>query len=465
MAIRDQLAEFACNLRFEDLPRDVVDFTWLLIAGQVGMTTVSIHVDPEIRAGVYETGIPAYFKEMGGKKESTLATQGCKVPCLNAAFSNTSLSFGAFDSMHRATLHIANFIPATIAVAEREHASGKDLILATVAGCEVMARVGLALGADEVYRRGFHPTSLCAPFGCAVAAGKLMGLEKEAMAEAISIAAVLGAGARPWPQFPKNPHTTRVQVGRAAQAGVHAPLLARAGINGIREIFEDPTGFLKAHSPDPDLAKLTAGLGTDYEIKKTTMKRFSLGTYIIPGVEAVLEVQRKHGIRGEDVAGMTFKLPSAVVPLVGAPGYPSGDAFGAISKSSRYILAFTAYKGLDGVQYSLAYKDLANVNDPRHIDLFKRIDVIPGPELDQFFPGTWPCVLTVKTKDGQEFTQAHDGSVKGSPENPFTREDVETRFKKVVAPVLSGARAGRMLRLLRGLEDLSDVAPLARLMG
>lgn len=464
MAIRDELADFSYGLKYGDLPPDVVEFTHLLISGQIGMTTASTTIDPEIRDAVYDKGIPLFFKEMGGKEEATLVTQGCKVPLVNAAFSNTSLSFGAFDSMHRATLHISCFIPAAVAVAEMRHASGKDLVLAIVAGCEVMARVALALGADSVYNRGFHPTSLCAPFGCAVAAGKLLGLTRDRMAEAISIAAVLGAGARPWPQFPRNPHTTRVQVGRAAQAGVLAALLARNGVAGIKEIFEGRGGFLTAHSPDPDLAMVTRGLGTEYEIKQTTIKRFSVGTYIIPGLESLLFLLKENRIAADTIAGMTFKLPTELVPLVGAPGYPSGEAFGAISKSSRYILSFTAYKGEEGIQYSLDYKKQSNLQDPRIISLFKTVDVFPEPDLDKFFPGTWPCILTLKTKDGREFTHTHNGAIKGSPENPFTAADVEARFHKVVAPVLPKPKADRMFDLLRHLTEIDDVSELAGLM-
>lgn len=464
MAIRDQLADFSYNLKYADLPPDVVEFTRLLISGQVGMTTASITIDPEIRDGVYDRGIPQFFKKMGGIEEATLVTQGCKVPLINAAFSNTSLSFGAFDSMHRATLHISCFIPATLAVAEMQHASGKDLILATVTACEVMARAALALGADSVYNRGFHPTSLCAPIGCAVAAAKLLGLTRDEMAEAISIATVQGAGARPWPQFPRNPQTTRVQVGRAAQAGVLAALLAHQGVFGIKEIFEGRGGFLTAHSPNPDLARMTQGLGTEYEIKQTTMKRFSIGTYIIPGIESLISLLKEHRIAAENIAGMTYKLPTELVPLVGAPGYPSGEAFGAISKSSRYILAFTAFKGLDGIQYSLDYKKLSNLGDPRIVSLFKTIDVIADRELDKFFPGTWPSILTIRTRDGREFTRVHDGSIKGSPENPFTSEDVEARFLKVVAPTLPKAKADRMFSILRGLKETKDVSELVGLM-
>ncbi|MBI4334006.1 MAG: MmgE/PrpD family protein [Chloroflexi bacterium] len=461
MTIRDELAEFCFALRYEDLPRDVVEFTRLLLMDQIGLTAVAGTMNPEVE----HLKIPELFREMGGVEESSLVTEGCKVPCLNAAFSNTAISFGGFDGFHRAALHLpCSLVPATVAVADREHASGKELILATVAGAEIMARVGLALGASQVYNRGFHPTSLCAPIGCAVAAGKLLGLGRDELAQAISIAAVQGAGAPPWPQFPKSPHSDRAQLGRAAQSGVLAALLAQIGVIGISAIFEDPRGFLRAHSEKPEPEKLTKGLGEAYEVTQTTLRRFGVGMYSIPGIEVLLDILHRHQVRGEDIERMTFRLPSAVVSLVGSPGYPSGDATGAASKSSRYVLAFTAYHGEEGISFTRAYKTEANLKDPRHIDLFKRIDVVAEPELDKFFPGTWPAILTVRTRDGREFSRTHNGAVKGSPENPFTAQEIEMKFTKVVAPRLPKQRCDQMLDILRRLEETNDVSCLAALM-
>ncbi|MBI4335003.1 MAG: MmgE/PrpD family protein [Chloroflexi bacterium] len=461
MAIRDQLAEFASALRFEDLPRDVVEFTRLLIMDEVGLTAAGVARNPEVA----HLDIAGFFKELGGKEESSLVTQDCKVPCINAAFSNTALSFGPFDPMHRSTIHLSSFVPAVIAVAERQRASGKDLILATVTGFEVMARVGVALGASHVYNRGFHPTSICAPFGCAVAAGKLLGLGRDALAEAISIAAVQGAGAPPWPQFPKNPHSNRVQVGRAAQGGVLAALLAQMGVVGIRDIFEDSRGFLYAHSSNPDPARLTGDLGAVYEMKQTTISRFGVGIYIIPGIEVLLDLLREHRIRAEDIVRMTYKLPTAVVPLVGASGYPSGDAIGAASKSSRYVLAFTACEGEDGILLNLEYETVAALMDLRHKELFKLVDVVAEPGLDKLFPGSWPCILTIRTVDGGEFSRFHQGVVKGSPGNPLTSQEVEQKFNKVtLMGGLLRQKCEQMLHTLRRLEEAPDVSGLVGLM-
>ncbi len=462
MSIRDQLAKFCFDLKFDDLPADVVESTRLLITDQVGLTTAAARINPELE----EMGFARFIKALGGKEESSLVTEGCKVPCINAAFSNAALSFGGFDGMHRAALHLpCSLVPATIAVAERQGASGKDLILATVVGAEIMARAGLALGASDAYNRGFHPTSLCAPFGCAMSAGKLLRLSQDEMAEALSIAAVQGAGVRPWPQFPKPPHTSRVQVGKAAQSGVLSAFLAHMGTAGINNIFEHPAGFLGSHSANPNPARLTEGLGTSYEVKQVTLKLFGVGIYIIPGVESLIEIIKKHDVAPENIAKIVFKLPNAVIPLVGAGGYPSGKSGGAgASKSSKYVLAVTAYKGEQGMLLNRDYQNFEEVSDPRYAKLFNQVDIVGDSELDKFFPGTWPSTLTVTTGDGREYSHRHDGSVRGSPEKPLGQKDVEAILAKVAAPALPRAKFDRLLKLLRNLEHVDNVAEIASIM-
>ncbi|MBI4333618.1 MAG: MmgE/PrpD family protein [Chloroflexi bacterium] len=85
-------------------------------------------------------------------------------------------------------------------------------------------------------------------------------------------------------------------------------------------------------------------------------------------------------------------------------------------------------------------------------------------ELDKFSPGKWPCVLTVRTRDGREFTRFHDQPAKGEPQNPFTPREIEAKFRKVVSPVLKPDKLDRLLDILRRLEDVDDISELASLM-
>ena len=182
-------------------------------------------------------------------------------PCTSAAFTNTAMGFTGIDAWHkRSTLHVpAIMFSAAIAVAERERACGLKLIESLIAGVEIMVRISEALAPRNLYQRGFHPTSVCSPFGCAVSAGKLLNLDKAQLAEAISTAAVQGAGSSIW-SGTSTPPTFLIQLGRIAESGVLSALVAEQGCYGVDRIFEDPRGFPISYSGEVEPAKFTDGL-------------------------------------------------------------------------------------------------------------------------------------------------------------------------------------------------------------
>ena len=328
MTIRNELSELCLNLSFDALPEDVVEHTKVCLMDQIclmvaGQTTF-LEDYPDIAK---------FMNTLGGKEESTIVGTGDKIPCLHATLVNTAVGVStSFDAMHKsAILHLpAALFPATIAVAEKQKASGRDLILAIVAGTEIMARIGICLGPRNAYARGFHPTSICGPFGCAAAAGRLLGLGKGEMAEALSIAAVQAAGSSVWAGA-VYPATWSFQIARAAQSGVLSAMLAQIGFCGVDNIFEDERGFLNAHSESPDPTKLTEGFGRSYEITELTLKRFGVGIYILTSIETLLEMLETYEITADKIEEITVKLPTVVIPLVGFPEYRENRATAYVS--------------------------------------------------------------------------------------------------------------------------------------
>ncbi len=458
MAIQQELAKYCTHIKFDTLPEDVVQHAKLHIMNQICLMVVGPKIFLEDHPDLLQ-----FVKELGGIEESSIVGLSGKYPCLNAVLVNSAIGVTAgFDAIHRGTIiHLPGALfPAAIAVAERQKASGRDLILAIVVGTEIMARVGLALGARNTYALGFHPTSVCAPFGCAVATGKLLGLSEGELAHALSIAGVQAAGSSVWAGA-ITPFSWRFQIGRSAQSGVLAAMLAQIGCDGVNMIFEDQRGFLAAHSKSPDLKKLTDGLGKSYEIKELTLKKFQIGIYNNTSVEALLDMLEKYKITADDIEEMTVKLPTVVMPLVGYPEYPENQS--AARKSTRYVLAVTAIMG-DQIAYNVELSGTQNREDPRVIDLFKRIDVAGDPELDKVYPEKKSCILTIRTKDGKQFTQRNDGPFKGDPENPLSQDDVEMLFNRITIPILGKEKASQIISSIKQLDKLGDVSMLVGLL-
>lgn len=456
MSIRHELAEFCAETTFDALPDDIVQHSKVCLMDNVANMIVG--------AKVYSEDYPNIVKfigALGGKKESTILGLGGKFPCLNAALANTTVGNVGFDAIHKNTvIHMPwVLLAATIAVAEMQKAGGRDLISAIVVGAETMIRVGISLGTRNMYALGFHPTSICGPFGCAVAAGRLLQLSDKELAESLSIAGVQAAGSSVWPGAVR-PATARFQVGKAAQSGVMAAMLAQIGFTGIDKIFEDERGFLTGHSKSPDPAKLTEGLGERWEIKGLIFKRFAFGNLILTSVEALLEMLHKYEITADKIEEITLKLPTTIMPLVGSPDYPKNRAAALVN--ARYALAVNACMG-DLAAYSAALSGAEARKKPQVISLFGRINIVGDPVLDEVFPDKEPCILTIKTKDGRQFSQRDDGPVKGDPDNPLSAEEIQTKFNRLITPILGENRANEIVSTIKQLHCLDDVSKLVDL--
>ncbi len=457
MSIRHELSQFCAKLTFDVLPEDVVQHTKLCILDELPLLIAG--------PGAFSEDYPDFANfvgELGGKEECSIVGLGGKFPCLNATLANTTIGTNtAFGAIHKSTIiHLPEVLfPAAIAVAERQKASGKDLILAIVIGAEIMGRVGISLGTRNTYARGFHPTSICGPLGCAAAAGKLLRLSEGELAEAFSIAGVQAAGSSV--HAAEYPFSWSFQIGRAAQSGILAAMLAQRGFGGLDMIFEDARGFLTAYSESSDTKKLTEGLGQTYEIKELILKRFGVGVYMMTGIECLLQMLQNHQISTEEIEEITVKLTTVVMPLVGFPEYPENRAGAQVS--CRYILAATALMGSQ-IAYDIDLSAEKNRKDPRVIDLFNRTHVAGDPELDKVFPEQKSCILTIRTKDGRQFTQRNDGPFKGDPENPLSEADIETKFNTMTIPVLGQERASQIISSIKQLDKLGDVSKLVDLL-
>ena len=181
-----RLAQFAYDLGYETLPRDVVERTKLLILDTAGIMVRArndVESTPSMVRAIIALGLDNGECAVPGDT-ATYAPSA-------AALLNGTLAHSLdFDDTHaEASLHSsAPIVPAALAAAEMTGASGKDLIAACVAGYEIQIRLSLALGPSDHYDRGYHPTATCGIFGAVAAAGKLLGMDVDQIESAFGIA-------------------------------------------------------------------------------------------------------------------------------------------------------------------------------------------------------------------------------------------------------------------------------------
>ena len=215
-------------------------------------------------------------------------------------------------------------MPPALAVAQERGADGRALIAAFVAGNEVMIRIGRATGHTNE-ARGFHAPGTTGPFGAAVAAGHLLRLDAAAMTNALGIAGSLAGGLL---EFARGDGgmVKRLHLGRASEAGVLAASLAADGFAGPRTVLEGEFGFLKVFCTKWDEAELTRGLGEEFVVSSTVLKRYPCHATAHAAVRAVRDLQAEHGFTGAEVEAITVTGTRAHDRAPQHPGARRSDA-------------------------------------------------------------------------------------------------------------------------------------------
>ena len=449
-ATRD-LARFGATLQYSDIPAEAVERIKLSILDSVGCCLygatlpwtrkVAELADVERAHGV------ASFIGMGRKSSASLA-------CL---VNGTSGHAFELDDIHKESIIHAGSIatPVALALAEMQaNASGKDVITAMVAGYEIGHRVGSA-ATMSLFFRGFHPQGTSGAFVAAATAARALDLDRDRFQHALGIVGSQGGGLM---AAQEGAMVKRFHSGRAAQSGVYSALLAREGFTGIPDVLEAPYGgYLSTHSDEPNPARLTEGLGTRWETLQVGYKPHASVTSIHTALDGLGEIMREHDLAADDIA----KLETGLSPMthVHCAWEYKAQGVTAAQMNLYYGLAVIA---LDGVAFTEQYQE-SRLRDPNILDFITRVSAYVDPEIEKMGAKSRHAArVKVTTRGGRMFEKLLLDR-RGSPENPLSREEIERKFRHVVAPCVDAARAERIVECvarLEMLEDLGELVPL-----
>jgi 2-methylcitrate dehydratase PrpD len=440
------LAQFASDLSFEAVPKKTIDFSKMIVLDAVGALLAASQ--PKYPAGEI---LAAFAKTVGGAEEASVIGKGFKSSCVHAALVNGTMGYACDIEPHHveAITHTpAIMIPASLAVGEREGATGAEFLLAVILGIDIACRVSLALDARKLYARGFHPTAIAGSFGAAVTAGRLFGLRPERLQIALGLAGNQTSGLLSWKQ--DGTETSRpFNPGIAARNGVTAALLASMGFGGPPEIFEGHYHIFDAYSDGVlNLEPLTSELGKRFAITEHAFKLYACCSFLHPGLDAFLRILTDEQLAMSDIAAVTLRFPSAGAYLI--------DGLDLRSHSAQYVFAIAASRR--GVMFDDILNDRrSEAGISRFIE---RVQVVSDPELDRDFPDCYTSIVEVDTKDGRRFSN-RVVYAKGTPENPLTWDDVVEKFLLLTAPFVADSAARKIIDLIREIESLSNVRKLA----
>jgi len=360
---------------------------------------------------------------------------GCAIAGLPGAFGAESAALAngglshivEMDDLDRASItHPGTVvIPAALAVAQRERASGAQFLRAVIIGYEVLTRVGAAVGKSHYYY--FHNTATCGTFGAAAAAAYLPGLNEQQTVWALGNAGTMSAGL--WEFNADGAMSKHLHAGRAAQSGVLAADLARRGFSGPRAILEGERGFFAATSRDATPDRVIAGLdpeAPDWRIGGVSIKPHASCRHTHPAVDAALAIraQMADRIAPADVSRIEIETYQAALDLCdnAAPVTPYQAKF-----SLHYCVASALVRGHAGLADFLPERIAA----PALAPLMAATRLRHSPEFESRYPRQWPSNVTVAFANGRVISQTID-SPKGDPENALSQAELEAKFTQML---------------------------------
>src|SRR5688572_11155965 len=297
MNATQRLARFAVELSYREIPAEVIDRVKACI-----LDTLAVSVYGSTKP--WSQTVSKLVRETGARGRSTVFGGNWKAQAAQATLANgvTAHAF-ELDNVRQpgAGVHpgATAFLPA-LAMAEERKADGKSLLTAFVAACEVVSRIGVAAG-NSLERRGFHAPALTGTFGGAVAAGRLVGLNEQQMVNALGIAGSYSGGLIEFSRCREGAMVKRLHLGKAAEGGVTAALLASRGFDGPESVLEGKFGFCQTFSDSPKLDYLTHRLGREFETLNIAIKRCACHINAHAPIEALEKLRREFRFNAEDV--------------------------------------------------------------------------------------------------------------------------------------------------------------------
>jgi len=445
-----ELAHFIADIAYGDLTPKVIEKTKGLILDQLGCELA-------FAALPWNKAVYKYIQDkIGSRGESTIVYYGPKTTVEDAAFANASFGHG-FEmddtEMHALTHPGSVVIPSALALGENKKISGREFLVAIVAGYDAMVRIAMA--SRTSIERSFHGTALNGPFGSAAATCKILGMPADTIVNALGIAASESSGISEYTI--SGGSVKRLHAGFAAQAGVRATLLAGHGLTGPATALEGKKGYCQAFANKCYVEEITAALGKEFRIMWTGNKPYCCCAAQHTVIDATAAIIKEHPLRPEEIEKIIVEQMPREVNSVGNIIEPQDIT--AAQFSGRFGVALRIIKGGNGFNdYTME-----NIRDPAILDLVHKIDYIANEKLGEKSSDAAPAIVTIKLKNGQVYVKGVDYA-RGTVSNPMTIKELEEKFRALAAMAVSNDRIQKIIQMVMGLEDLDDISRLVPLL-
>ncbi len=437
MSNAERVARFVAETTYEHIPANAIREAKNGLLDILGCAFAGARV----RAS---KAVLALVLEDACKGKASVLTTGRKTSISQAAFANAILASqldfddGNFWSYAHAG---AAVIPAALAAAEARHRSGRDLLAAIVIGYEITNYSGAILNAH--HRDRFYGSGSGTSYGTAASVVRLIGGDAIVAGHALGIARA-HLPISPILEFAVQGAMPKESIGWGAMTGSMAALLAERGFTGPPNNLDEPL-----HTNTSDLSIL-GELGNRYTIEDTYRKYFPACLWTHAAVEAALHLRRVHNLRADEVRGVTVCTHRNASTL--------NDPAPTSIEAAQYCIPYTVAAALIDGELSVAQMHEERLSDPRIRALASRVNLEIDPRLDEMFPSRRAARTSIRTFDGRTFE--HEVlTVQGSAERRMTVDEVQSKFLRLVEPILGNKICHDIVAQIENIESLSDLSP------
>lgn len=444
-SISRQWANFVIDLKYDDLPKNVIDTVKRFLFDSIGCAFGGYKMeDAEIYLDV--------LKEMGSVPESTIIGSGEKTSMSNAALAN-SLMIRAMDYndiyWKQDPSHPSDLISAALSPGEKFKRNGKEIIIAIALAYEFEQRL-CEFAFPGIRERKWHHATLTQLASPAVA-GRMFGLNEDQLVNAIGISGchnfspgVVAAGHLTMMNNTVDP--------LAVQSGVIAAQLASKGYIGPVTIFEGKEGFVDALGGEFDLNILVDGLGENYRIMECSMKAFPVEALSHSPISAVLALVQENDLYGDEIKKVIVKVTHRAKDILADPTKYDPTTKETADHSLPYVIsAAIVDRKITPVQFM---QD--RIMAPEIRSMLKKVEVVADVKIEASFPKLKAADVEIILKNGKTFSKWVNYP-KGDYRAPMTDEEFWTKFHSMADPVLTRSKQEKIGDAIWNIEKFEDI--------
>ena len=440
----DTLAGYMAAAAMRDLPAEVVEKT-------------KHHILDTFAAMVSGSALPpgrvalAFARARAGENVATVAASNVLCGPIEAALANGMLAHSDETDDSHAPSHShpgCSVVPAALAAGEQFGIDGARFLRAVALGYDIGSRVTFTLGGLPFQMASHHSThSIASDFGAAAAAACAANLSARQMRWVLDYAAQQASGVAAWQRDTEHIEKSLVFGGFPARNGVSAVLLIQLGGTGVEDIFSGPDNFLMAFAPKSEAALLIDKLGERYEVTRTNIKKWTVGSPIQAPLDAIENLRKRRPFDADQVQKVIVRVATSEAKTVNDREMPD-----------ICLQHMVAVMLVDKTASFDAAHDKPRMKDAAVLRQRAKVQLVPDEDLERLYPRR-EAIVEVTLTDGTRLSE-RVAAVRGTADNPMTRDEVVAKARDLMTPIVGAANAGNLISTVLTLETVKDVRAL-----